>query len=149
MTGRRGLGVLALLLAAAGLGMAVWMARSWSWWSAAWGWLGRWWMVPVAVLLLAAAVAACRAYSVVRGGVTTHFAVRSATAPAGLGDQQVSYIVGDTSKGAAGEVLVTVVRAGDTTAAYETVRADHKPAALRGTIPAKQVAKLRAAAKDG
>jgi uncharacterized protein YjbI with pentapeptide repeats len=47
--------VLAWLLAAAGLGMAVWTARSWSGWSVAWGWLGRWWMVPVAVLLLAAA----------------------------------------------------------------------------------------------
>ncbi|NUS10077.1 MAG: hypothetical protein HOY69_01480 [Streptomyces sp.] len=97
---------------------------------------------------LAAAVAACHSYGVVRGGVTSHFTVRAATAPAGLGDQQVAYVIGDTSKGAAGEVLVTVVRAGDTTAAYETVRADHKPAQLRGTIPVKQVAKLRDAAKD-
>jgi hypothetical protein len=55
VTGRRGLGILAWLLAAAGLGLAVWMARSWSWWSAAWVWLGRWWMVPITVLLLVAA----------------------------------------------------------------------------------------------
>lgn len=98
---------------------------------------------------LAAAVAACRDYSVVRGGVTTHFAVQPATAEAGLGDQQVAYTIGDTSKGAAGQVLVTVVRAGDTTASFETVRADRRPASLRRTIPVKQVAKLRAAAGDG
>lgn len=98
---------------------------------------------------LAAAVAACRDYSVVRGKVTTHFAVEPAATEAGLGDQQVSYTVGDTSKGAAGRVLVTVVRAGDTTAAFETLRADHQPASLRRTIPVKQVAKLRTAAKDG
>ncbi|MBP2183898.1 pentapeptide repeat-containing protein [Amycolatopsis magusensis] len=49
--------MLAWLLAAAGLGMAVWMASSWAGWSAVWVWLGRWWMVPVAVLLLAAAAA--------------------------------------------------------------------------------------------
>ncbi|UWE08100.1 hypothetical protein [Actinacidiphila bryophytorum] len=98
---------------------------------------------------LAAAVAACHQYSLVRGGVTTHFAVAPATAEAGLGDQQVAYTVGDTAKGAAGQVLVTVVRAGDTTAAFETLRADHKPASLRRTIPVKQVAKLRTAAEAG
>ncbi|MCG8920826.1 pentapeptide repeat-containing protein [Lentzea sp. CC55] len=49
--------MLAWLLAAAGLGMAMWMARSWSWWSMAWVWLGRWWMVPITVLLLVAAAA--------------------------------------------------------------------------------------------
>lgn len=96
---------------------------------------------------LTAALAECRAYSVVRGGVTSHFAVRPATADPGLGDQRVAYVVGDPAKGAAGEVLVTVIRVGDTTAAYETVRADHKPAQLRRGIPAKQVDKLRAAAK--
>ncbi|RDI20347.1 pentapeptide repeat protein [Lentzea flaviverrucosa] len=47
--------MLAWLLAAAGLGMAVWMARSWPWWSAVWVWLSRWWMVPISVLLLVAA----------------------------------------------------------------------------------------------
>jgi hypothetical protein len=98
---------------------------------------------------LAASVAACREYSVVRGKATSHFAVRAAAADPGLGDQRVAYVIGDTSKGAPGEVLVTVIRVGDTTAAYETVRADRKPAQLRRTIPAKQVAKLRAAAKDG
>nr|WSX79129.1 hypothetical protein OH826_37920 [Streptomyces sp. NBC_00899] len=98
---------------------------------------------------LAAAVAACHGYAVVRGGVTSHFVVKPATAAAGLGDQQVSYTIGDTAKGAAGQVLVTVVRAGDTTAAFETVRADHQPASLRSTIPVKQVAKLRTAAKEG
>lgn len=95
---------------------------------------------------LTAALAACRGYSVVRGGVTTHFEVKPATTAAGLGDQQVSYTIGDTAKGAAGQVLVTVVRAGETTAAFETVRADHKPASLRRTIPVEQVAKLRSAA---
>jgi hypothetical protein len=98
---------------------------------------------------LAAAVAVCRNYAVVRGGTTVHFAVQPAPAPAGVGDQQVSYTIGDTSKGAAGQVLVTVIRAGETTAAFETVRADHNPATLRRTIPVEQVAKLRAAAKDG
>ncbi|MGW5349968.1 hypothetical protein ACWERV_05505 [Streptomyces sp. NPDC004031] len=97
---------------------------------------------------LTAALAVCHSYSVVRGGVTSHFTVRSATADAGLGDERVAYVIGDTAKGTAGEVLVTVVRVGDTTAAYETVRADHKPAQLRTSIPAKQAAKLRDAAKD-
>ncbi|WP_143022670.1 pentapeptide repeat-containing protein [Lentzea jiangxiensis] len=49
--------MLAWLFAAAGLGMAAWIARSWFWWSAAWMWLGRWWTVPVMVLLLASAAA--------------------------------------------------------------------------------------------
>jgi len=98
---------------------------------------------------LAAAVTACHDYALVRGGVTTHFAVKPAPAAAGLGDQQVSYMIGDTAKGNAGQVLVTVVRAGDTTAAFETVRADHTPATLRSTIPVKQVDKLRTAAKGG
>ncbi|MFI0937946.1 hypothetical protein [Streptomyces sp. NPDC021020] len=97
---------------------------------------------------LTAALATCHSYSVVRGGVTTHFTVRSAAADAGLGDQRVAYVIGDTSKGAAGEALVTVVRVGDTTASYETVRADHKPAQLRASIVLKQAAKLRDAAKD-
>ena len=96
---------------------------------------------------LAASVAACRSFTVVRGGVTTHFDVRAATSAAGLGDQQVTYTIADPSKGAAGMALVTVVRAGDATAAYETVRADHGAATLRSTIPVKQVAKLRAAVK--
>ncbi len=52
----------------------------------------------------------------------------------------------DTGQGAASTVLVTVVRTGDTTAAYETVRADHTAATLRAAIPLKQAAKLRAAA---
>lgn len=56
MTGRRGLGVLTWLLAVAGVGTAGWAAKSWSWWSSTWTWLGRWWLVPVAVLLLVAAV---------------------------------------------------------------------------------------------
>lgn len=98
---------------------------------------------------LTTALASCRSYAVVRGGTTTRFAVEPAPVAAGLGDQQVSYTIGDTAKGAAGQVLVTVVRAGDTTAAYETVRADHKPAALRRTIPVEQVRKLRTAAEAG
>lgn len=99
---------------------------------------------------LSAALKTCRTYALVRGGVTSHFTVRPATAAPGLGDQAVSYVIGDTAKGAAGEVLVTVLRVGDTTAAYETVRADHKPAQLRPAIPQKQAAKLRdAAKKDG
>lgn len=99
---------------------------------------------------LAAALKTCRTYAVVRGGVATHFAVRPATEQPGLGDQAVSYVIGDTAKGPSGEVLVTVLRVGDTTAAYETVRADHKTAQLRQAIPQKQAAKLRAAAaKDG
>lgn len=57
LIGQRGLGVLVLLLTVAGLGMAVWMASPWSWWPAVWAWLGRWWMAPITVLLLAAAVA--------------------------------------------------------------------------------------------
>lgn len=98
---------------------------------------------------LTAAVTACHDYALVRSGVTTHFAVKPAPTTPGLGDQQVSYTIGDTAKGIAGQVLVTVVRAGDTTAAFETVRADHTPATLRRTIPVKQVDKLRTAAKGG
>ncbi|WP_159011713.1 hypothetical protein [Streptomyces sp. NRRL F-5123] len=96
---------------------------------------------------LTTAVTACHSYSVVRGGVTSHFTVRPAAADAGLGDQRVAYVIGETTKGATSEVLVTVVRVGDTTEAYETVRADHKPAQLRTSIPVKQAAKLRDAAK--
>ncbi|SHL98304.1 PknH-like extracellular domain-containing protein [Actinacidiphila paucisporea] len=96
---------------------------------------------------LTAALAVCHDYAVTRGGVTTHFQVKSVAGDPGLGDQRVSYTIGDTSKGAAGQVLVTVIRAGETTAAFETVRTDHKPATLRRTIPVKQVAKLRTAAK--
>lgn len=97
---------------------------------------------------LAAAVASCRNYSVTRNHVTSTFSVQPAPAPsAPIGDQEVTYTVADTSRGAAGIVLVTVVRAGDTTAAYETVRQDRKTAALRAAIPLKQVAKLRDEAK--
>ncbi|MFI0895992.1 hypothetical protein [Streptomyces sp. NPDC020983] len=96
---------------------------------------------------LAAAVTACHSYSVVRGGVTSHFTVRPAAADAGLGDERVAYVIGDSAKGTGGQVLVTVIRVGDTTAAYETVRADHQPAQLRSSIPVEQVAKLRKAAK--
>jgi hypothetical protein len=97
---------------------------------------------------LAAAVASCRNYSVTRNGTTSTFSVLPAPAAgAPLGDQQVTYTVADTSRGAAGIVLVTVVRVGDSTAAFETVRQDHRPAALRAAIPLKQAAKLRAAAR--
>ncbi|MYS24658.1 PknH-like extracellular domain-containing protein [Streptomyces sp. DvalAA-14] len=96
---------------------------------------------------LAAALRDCDSYRVTRGGVTTTFQVRP-VAPGGapLGDQQVTYTVADPTKGQEGTVLVTVVRSGDATAAYETVRADHKTASLRAAIPLKQAAKLRAAA---
>jgi hypothetical protein len=57
----------------------------------------------------------------------------------------VAYTIADASK-PTGIVLVTVIRVGDSTAAYETVRADKKVAALRDAIPLKQVAKLRTAA---
>jgi hypothetical protein len=96
---------------------------------------------------LAAAVRACRNYTVVRNGRTSIFSVLPVPAgPTPPGDQQVGYTIADTSRGAAGIVLVTVVRTGDTTAAYETVRQDHGPATLRAAIPVKQAAKLRAAA---
>ncbi|WP_405582439.1 hypothetical protein [Streptomyces sp. NBC_01190] len=95
---------------------------------------------------LSTALRTCRGYKVTRSGVISTFVVRPVT-PAGppLGDQQVTYTIGDTASGAAGTVLVTVVRSGDATAAFETVRADHKPATLRRAIPLKQVAKLEAA----
>lgn len=95
---------------------------------------------------LAAAVRSCRAYRTTRGGTTTDFSVRPATSPARYGDQQVTYTIADTATGPAGIVLVTVVRTGETTAAYETLRADHQPATLRPEIPRKQSAKLREAA---
>ncbi|HEY5834189.1 hypothetical protein [Streptomyces sp.] len=44
-------------------------------------------------------------------------------------------------------MLVTVVRTGETTAAYETPRADHRPPTLRPDIPRTQSAKLREAAR--
>lgn len=96
---------------------------------------------------LAAAVGACRNYSAVRNGRTSTFSVQPVPAGARLGDQQVTYTIADTDRGAAGIVLVTVVRTGGTTAAYETVRQDHKPATLRAAIPLKQAAKLADAAK--
>ncbi|WP_225845286.1 hypothetical protein [Streptomyces sp. HPF1205] len=97
---------------------------------------------------LTAALAACHNYTVTRNKVASTFSVQPApSSGAPMGDQQVTYTVADTSRGAAGIVLVTVVRVGDTTAAYETVRQDHQPAVLRAAIPLKQVAKLRAAAK--
>ncbi|MFC4033773.1 hypothetical protein ACFO3J_20150 [Streptomyces polygonati] len=96
---------------------------------------------------LTTALRTCRGYRLTRGGVTTSFQVRPV--PDGgvrLGDQQVAYTLADTAAGARGTVLVTVVRSGDTTAAYETLRVDHKAAALRAAIPLEQTAKLRAAA---
>ncbi|WP_328913864.1 MULTISPECIES: sensor domain-containing protein [unclassified Streptomyces] len=96
---------------------------------------------------LTAALRDCHGYRTTRNGATTTFAVAPATAAGGpLGDQQVTYTVTDTALGAAKAVLVTVVRVGDATAAYETVRADHEPAALRPAIALKQSVKLRAAA---
>jgi hypothetical protein len=96
---------------------------------------------------LAGALKTCRAYKVTRSGVTTTFNVAPVAATgAPLGDQQVTYTVADPSHGAEGTVLVTVVRSGDATAAYETVRADHTTATLRPAIPLKQAAKLRTAA---
>ncbi|WNV84921.1 pentapeptide repeat-containing protein [Umezawaea sp. Da 62-37] len=44
------------LLATGGVAMALWAVGPWSWWSRVWTWLGRWWQVPIAVLLLVAAV---------------------------------------------------------------------------------------------
>jgi hypothetical protein len=96
---------------------------------------------------LAAALKTCHGYKTTRNGTTTTFAVKTVPATGGsIGDQRVTYTVTDTARGAAGTVLVTVVRSGDTTAAYETVRADHKTATLRRAIPLKQAAKLHAAA---
>jgi len=94
---------------------------------------------------LASALRTCHGYQTVRNGTTSHFTVAPHPATGTpLGDQQVSYTVTDPAMGAAGTVLVTVVRVGDSTAAYETVRADHKAAALRPAIPLEQTAKLRA-----
>jgi PknH-like extracellular domain len=99
---------------------------------------------------LAAALKTCHGYKTTRNGTTTDFAVKAVPATGGgIGDQRVTYTVTDTARGAAGTVLVTVVRSGDTTAAYETVRADHKPATLRPAIALKQAAKLRKAATGG
>ena len=95
---------------------------------------------------LTTALKTCSGYQVTRSGTTTSFVVKPAPVSPGLGDQQVAYTVGDKSKGAAGTVLVTVVRVGDTTAAYETIRADHGTATLNEAIALKQAAKLRAAA---
>jgi hypothetical protein len=95
---------------------------------------------------LASALRTCRGYQTVRNGTTTHFTVEPhAASGTPLGDQQVSYSVTDPAMGAQGTVLITVVRVGDTTASYETVRSDHKTAVLRPAIPLKQTAKLRAA----
>ncbi|MBY8876839.1 sensor domain-containing protein [Actinacidiphila acidipaludis] len=90
----------------------------------------------------------CTSFSSTRNGVSTTFAVKPVPATTTYGDQQASYTIGDTRKGQAGTVLVTVIRVGDTTAAYETLRADHKPATLRDAVPLRQVAKLRDAAKN-
>lgn len=99
---------------------------------------------------LAAGLRTCTSYKTTRNGVTSAIQVH-ATAPdtAGLGDGEVAYTIGDPAKGTAGQVLVTVIRVGDTTAAYESVRADHTAASLRPAIPAKQVEKLREAAANG
>jgi hypothetical protein len=95
---------------------------------------------------LTTALKTCTGYQVTRDGATTAFVVKPAAVAPGLGDQRIAYTVGDKSKGEAGTVLVTVVRVGDTTAAYETVRADHKAATINPAIPLKQAAKLRTAA---
>ncbi len=99
---------------------------------------------------LSAAVAHCSGYKVTRNGRTSTFTVKSVAASAAVGgtfgDQQVTYTVSDPALGASGMALVTVVRVGDFVAAFETVRADHKTAALRAEIASKQVDKLRAAA---
>ncbi|SEG35860.1 hypothetical protein SAMN05216223_104512 [Actinacidiphila yanglinensis] len=96
---------------------------------------------------LSAAIAHCPSYKVTRSGRTSTFTVKSVAATGGtFGDQQVTYTVTDPALGASGVALVTVVRVGDSTAAFETVRADHKTASLRAAITSKQVDKLRAAA---
>lgn len=101
----------------------------------------------VEVDALAAALKTCHGYKTTRNGTTTDFAVKAVPATgADIGDQKVTYTVTDTARGAAGTVLVTVIRSGDTTAAYETVRSDHKAATLRPAIPMKQADKLHAAA---
>jgi hypothetical protein len=94
---------------------------------------------------LATALKTCATYHVTRSGTTTTFLIKTAPVASGLGDQRVAYTIADASK-PTGIVLVTVIRVGDSTAAYETVRADKKVAALRDAIPLKQVAKLRTAA---
>jgi hypothetical protein len=98
---------------------------------------------------LARSLRTCTSYTSTRNGATTTFAVKSVPSARNYGDQQVTYTIGDSKAGPSGTVLVTVVRVGDTTAAYETLRADHKPATLRAAIVLKQVAKLRAAAGKG
>lgn len=85
----------------------------------------------------------CTSYKTTRNGTATTFAVKPVPLAAHYGDQQVAYTIGDVRQGQTGTVLVTVVRVGNTTAAYETLRADRKPAVLRGAIPLKQAAKLR------
>lgn len=96
---------------------------------------------------LTTALGACRTFKVTRAtGTVTTFDVERVRPAAPLGDQQATYTITDAARGAAGSVLVTVVRSGDTTAAYETVRSDHKPATLRPSIPLKQTEKLRKAA---
>jgi hypothetical protein len=94
---------------------------------------------------LATALKTCTTYHVTRSGTTTTFLVKTAPVTPTLGDQRVAYTIADASK-PTGIVLVTVIRVGDSTAAYETVRADKKVATLRDAIPVKQVAKLRTAA---
>ncbi|SEN10870.1 sensor domain-containing protein [Actinacidiphila rubida] len=96
---------------------------------------------------LTAALKTCTSYNTTRNGTATTFTVHAVAPGGGYGDQQVAYTIGDKAKGTAGQVLVTVIRVGDTTAAYETLRTDHTPATLRAAIPQKQVAKLREAAK--
>jgi hypothetical protein len=96
---------------------------------------------------LAAAVAGCHSYKVTRSGRTSTFDVKAVTPTAAtggrFGDQQVSYTVADPALGASGVALVSVIRVGDSTAAFETVRADRKTAALRPAIVRKQADKLR------
>ena len=96
---------------------------------------------------LATSLKTCTSFSSTRNGTTTTFAVKSVPSTGSYGDQQVTYTIGDAKQGQTGAVLVTVIRVGDTTAAYETLRADHKPATLRSAIPLRQVTKLRDAAK--
>ncbi|MDX6354446.1 MAG: hypothetical protein QOF98_1349 [Streptomyces sp.] len=96
---------------------------------------------------LTTALKTCTTYHVTRSGTKTTFLVKTAPVTSTLGDQRVAYTIADASQ-PTGIVLVTVIRVGDTTAAYETVRADKKVATLRDAIPLKQVQKLRAAA-DG
>ena len=96
---------------------------------------------------LTTSLKSCTSFSSTRNGVSTTFDVKAVPSGGTYGDQQVTYTIGDDKKGRQGTVLVTVIRVGDTTAAYETLRADHEPATLRADIPTRQVAKLRDAAK--